>query len=48
MLEAMKISLEKIKGALRVSFDASLTLEEAKSAAKIIKEKYQNLAEKMK
>lgn len=48
VLEAMKISLEKIKGALRVSFDASLTLEEAKSAAKIIKEKYQNLAEKMK
>ena len=48
VLEAMKISLEKIKGALRVSFDASLTLEETKSAAKIIKEKYQNLAEKMK
>ena len=48
VLEAMGYTLNQIKGAIRVSFDASLTEKEVLQAASIIKDTYQNLLEKLK
>lgn len=48
VLEAMGFTLNQIKGAIRVSFDASLTEKEVLQAASIIKDTYQNLLEKLK
>lgn len=48
VLESMGYPLQEIKGAIRVSFDASLTEDNVKTAAKIIKNTYFELWEKLK
>lgn len=48
VLEGMGYNLDLIKGALRVSFDASLSEQEVENAAEIIKDKYLELFEKLK
>lgn len=48
VLEAMGYSLDQIKGAIRVSFDAALSEQEVRDAAKIVKQKYYELVEKLK
>lgn len=48
VLSAMGFNLGQIKGAIRVSFDASLTMEQVVEAAKIIKTTYLQLLEKLK
>lgn len=48
VLESMGYSLAAIKGAVRVSFDASLCLEDVIQAAQIIKRTYFDLWEKLK
>ena len=48
VLEAMGIRLEDIKGAIRASFDPTLAEEEILKAARIIKERYLELLERLK
>lgn len=48
VLESMGYPLQAIKGAIRVSFDASLDEEDVANAAKIIKNTYFDLWEKLK
>lgn len=48
VLEAMGYSLQAIKGAVRISFDASLSEQDVAKAAKIIKKTYFDLWEKLK
>ena len=47
VLEAMGYKPNEVKGAVRVSFDASLDEADVRQAAKIIKEKYIELWEKL-
>lgn len=48
VLEAMGFKQDLIKGAIRISFDASLSESDVLKAAKIIKQKYAELVEKLK
>lgn len=48
VLEAMGYKINEIKGAIRVSFDASLTHQQIKEAAEIIIKTYNELLEKLK